>query len=168
MASGDSVVHFLGIMPLSIAFATPGQITGGTTPAEKVNIWNFDDSIPEYLDFACLLEGYAGGGLTFAIPWFGNTQVTGDVEWRIAIRRMEADVTVLTTSKTYAYQGVFGTTADAVGKFTNTLVALTNAQIDGWLDGELAIVRLQRNAPEAGALVGDAQLWVDQMIGRET
>ncbi len=168
MASGDSVVHFLGIMPLSASFATPGQLAGGSTPAEKVNVWNFDDTVIEYLDFACLLEGYAGGGLTFTIPWFGNTQASGDVDWQIAIRRMEADVTILTAAMSYVYQNTFGTTADTAGKFTNTLIAFTNLQIDGWLDGELAIVRLRRNAPEAGALVGDAELWADQLIGRET
>ena len=78
MASGDPVVIFLEASPLGGSGATPDILTGGSTPAEKVKVWDFDASSVEYLDYKVQLIGYDGGGLTFRIKWSSEDQTSGD------------------------------------------------------------------------------------------
>lgn len=92
MASGQVVVQILDIMPPAATFAALTVRAGGSTPAERVLVWAFDASTIEYLDFKCyLLPNYAGGGITFTLPWSAASATSNATRWGIAIRRVQDD-----------------------------------------------------------------------------
>ena len=167
MASGDPVVQFLQVMPLAASFADPTVLTGGSTPAEKVNVWSFDDTSVEYLDFLCQLIGYDGGGLTFRTRW-SATATTGDVELGVAIRRFADDAEDLDAAHTYAFNVVDTSPPTAAGEVSYDNITFTDGvDMDSWADTEIAIVRVRRNpAGETTSMVGDANLW--SITGEET
>ena len=169
MASGDPVVQVLKVMPPATAYATPDVRPGGSTPAEQVEVWDFDASTTEYLDFLCRLVGYDGGGLTFTLPWSATTATSGEVVWGVAIRRMADDAEDIDGSHTYDFNDASADTApDASGELSYPTVAFTDgADMDSWADGELAIVRVYRDHDAAGDdMTGDAELW--GLFGVET
>src|SRR3990167_10756005 len=83
MASGDTVVQIISIMPPAATYATFDVRPGGSTPAENFPVWDFDASANEYLYFLCILRGYDGGGLTITLPWSATTATTGTVRWGV-------------------------------------------------------------------------------------
>lgn len=168
MASGDPVVVIHQIMPPGATFAAYGVRVGGSTPAESVPYWAFDAATIEYLDFYCQLVKYAGGGLTFTLPWMSASATTGVTRWGIAIRRIQDDAEDLDTSQTYDYNDVDDTTASATGELSYPTITFTNgADMDSWADGEYAIVRVRRNASHANdTMTGDSQLLT--IWGKET
>jgi len=167
MASGDPVVHILEIRPPATLFAPYSIRTGGSTPAEQVGIFLFDDTIVEYLDFKCLLIGYNGGGLTFTLPWSAATATTNDVRWGIGIRRVQDDAEDIDASHTYVYNDATDDTApSASGEISYpTLTFSDGGDMDSWADLEVAIVRVRRTAATSN-MTGDAELW--GLVGRET
>lgn len=168
MASGDPVVQVLEIMPPQANFAPFGFRTGGSTPAENVPYYAFDASTIEYLDFLCLLKGYGGGGLTFTLPWMAASATSNATRWGVAIRRLQDDAEDVDSSQTYDYNDVDDTAASASGELSYPTVTFSNgADMDSWADGELAIVRVRRNASHANdTMTGDAQLVA--IYGKET
>lgn len=169
MASGDPVVKILSILPPGASMATPDTRAGGSTPAESVDVWDFDASAIEYLDFKCTLEGYDGGGLTFTLPWSASSATTNEVVWGIAIRRMDDDAEDIDASHTYVYNDATADTApSASGELSYPTIAFTDgADMDSWGNDEVAIVRVRRNATDAGDdMTGDAELW--GLLGSET
>ena len=167
MASGDPVVQIIEIMP-SETPAIPDIRTGGTGEAEHTRVWDFDPSTIEYLDFLCRLHGYGGGGLTFRIFWAASSATTNETRWEIAIRALPDDAEDLDGSHTYAYNAVDATAPSASGELSYDTITFTDgADMDSWADGELAIVRLRRNASHANDdMAGDAELLA--LIGEET
>lgn len=168
MASGAPVVQVLEVMHPGANFAPLSIRTGGSTPAERVPVYLFDAATIEYLDFKCRLAGYGGGGLTFTIPWSAVSATTGVTRWGIAIRRMTDDAVDIDASHTYDYNDVDDTAASVSGELSYPTITFTNgADMDSWGDGEIAIVRVRRNASHANdTMTGDAELW--GLVGKET
>lgn len=169
MASGSlvGIVQSVGY-PTTVP-ATPTQRVGGSTPAEALDLHAFDAAAIEYLDFKCLLFGYAGGGLTVTLPWMSATATTGVTRWGVAIRRFQDDAEDIDAAHTYDFNDVDDTTASATGELSYPTVTFTDgADMDSWAVGEVAIVRVRRNASHANdTMAGDAQLW-EAPICKET
>jgi len=169
MASGDPVVQIIKTLPPGATFATIDTKVGGATPAESVRVWDFDAGTSEYIDFLCRLHGYGGGGLTFRIFWSADTATTAEVVWDIAIRRFADDAEDLDTAHSYDFNTSGAVTApSALNEIGYDTITFTDGvDMDSWADGELAIVRLARDADEAGDdMAGDAELWA--LVGEET
>ncbi len=168
MASGNPVVEILEVLTPAANAAELAVRAGGSTPAERVTVHAFDAATIEYIDFKCALRGYGGGGLTFTLPWSAASATSNAVRWGIAIRRFEDDNEDVDASQTYDYNSVDDTAASASGELSYPTITFTNgADMDSWADGELAIVRVRREANHANdTMTGDAELW--GLLGKET
>ena len=168
MASGAPVVQILEVMPPGASACALGYRAGGSTPAEAVPVYLFDASAIEYLDFKAVLRGYGGGGLTFYLPWSATSATSGATRWGIAIRRMQDDAEDVDTAQTYDFNEVDDTAATASGELSYpTITFADGADMDSWAEGEVAIVRVRRNASHANdTMTGDAELW--GVYGKET
>ena len=160
MASGDVVVQVLEEMPPATTYATFDVRAGGSTPAESMAVWDFDPDAIEYMDFKCALKGYDGGGLTIRLAWAATSATSNVCRWGAAIRRFQDDAEDVDTSQTYDYNDVDCTAASASGEIVYDNITFTDgADMDSWADGELAIVRIYRNADHANdTMSGDAEL----------
>jgi len=167
LASGDSVVQVLGQMPPGASAATMDARAGGSTPAENVRVLDFDAATDEYMDWLCKLEGYGGGGLTFTLPFMMSSATTGDVVLALAIRRLNTAEDV-DTAHTYSYQSTTVAVPGTSGFPAYPTIVLTNgAQMDSWAEGEIAIVRVMRDADNvADDATGDLELLA--VLGLET
>lgn len=168
MASGNQVVEVIRVCPPATLYATEDVRPGGSAPVESWPVYDFDSATIEYMDFLCRLgEDYDGGGLTFVLPW-SSTATSGVARWGIGIRRIADDAEDVDASHTYDYNDVDDTTASAAGELSYPTIAFTSgADMDSWAAGELAMVRVRRNASHANdTLVGDAELW--GLTGKET
>lgn len=152
-------VAVLMVMPPGANVATIDARPGGSTPAENILVWDFDAAAIEYMDFKCQLLDYEGGGLTFTLPFMMTTATSGNVVIEVAVRRLDTAEDV-DTSHTYVYQGATVGVPGTSGFPAYPTVALTHgAQMDNWADGELAIVRVRRNATDGGdTATGDMEL----------
>lgn len=170
MAGGDPVVQILQVLPPNDDDgATPDTITGASTIAEMMNVWDFDAATDEYLDFLCRLHGYQGNGLTFRFQWSASTATSGSVMFGLAIRRLADDAEDFdTTSHSYTYNETATSPPSAVGELQyGTITFNDGSDMDSWADGELAVVRARRNADDASdTMSGDFELWA--LIGEET
>lgn len=174
MASGDIVGVSLG-PPLQPAanFATFDIRAGGSTPAEGVPVYDFDDTTDEFLDFLCRLSGYGGGGLTITFDWSAtDTTVDPDVVlWQAAIRRIADDAEDIDAAHTYDFNSAAeDTEASASGEISRVSIAFTSgADMDDLADGETFILRIKREVTTSGAnLNGDAELWIGTLLIKET
>lgn len=168
MASGDAVVQVLQIIPPATVYATFDTRAGGSTPAEQFPVYDFDAAASEYLDFLCKLEGYAGGGLTFTLPWSASTATADQVRWEVGIRRIADDAEDVDGAHVYDTNGVSDTCASASGELSYPTIAFANgADMDSWAEGELAFVRVYRDHDHGDdTMTGDAELW--GILGLET
>lgn len=168
MASGDAVVQILKVMPPGSSAATMDTRPGGSNPTEQVQVWDFDAAADEYMDFMCKLEGYDGGGLTFTLPWSASAAVVNETRWGVAIRRVADDAEDIDNVHAYDFNEVDDTAPSASGELSYPTIAFTDgADMDSWAEGEIAIVRVTRNADHANDdMAGDAELW--DIFGLET
>lgn len=168
MASGAPVVQILRIMPPAANYATPDQRAGGSTPAEAIDVWAFDAATDQFLDYLCRLQGYAGGGLTFTVAGMAASATSNVARMGIAIHALVDDADDVDVSHTYDFNEVDITAASASGEVTYDPITFTHgADMDSWADGELAIVRVTRNADHANdTMVGAFQLV--SLSGKET
>jgi len=162
MASGDAVIQ---VLEMSIPQTLYAQIdtlfgTAGTAPAEALQVIDFNAGTDEFLDFKCKLVGYDGGGIELMLP-FSTSSGTGDVVWGAAIRRLQEDAEDITSSHTYDFNTKTIPSASTVGKVAyGTLGFSDGSDMDNWADGEVAIIRITRDANAGGdTLAGDAELW---------
>lgn len=162
MATGDIVGQIIRVIPPATAYATPDARAGGSTPAENVPVWDFDDTTAEYLDFLCVLgPNYAGGGLTIVLPWSATSATSGATVWQVAIRRIADDAEDVDASQTYDYNTVADTCASASGEISMPTVAFTSgADMDSVAAGDVFMLRVGR-LPTDGSdnMTGDAELW---------
>jgi|SRR3990167_1398104 len=168
MASGAIVGQIISVLPPATLFPQPYVRQGGSTPVERVLVYGFDAATAEYLDFLVLLRGYAGGGLTIAVAWSAFSAITGNTIWRIGIRRIQDDAEDIDAAHTYDYNSVTDAAPSASGEVVYPTITFTNgADMDSWADGELAIVRVGRDAANASdTMAADAELWTPEI--RET
>lgn len=121
------------------------------------------------MDYLCRLSNdYAGGGLTFTLPWSATSATSGVCRWGIAIRAFPDDTEDADGSHSYDFNDVDDTAASASGELSYPTITFTNgADMDSWAAGELAIVRVRRNASHANdTMTGDSELWT--IVGRES
>ena len=170
MASGNVVVEVIKEMPQGSSYATLDVRVGAASPAESVEVYDFDASTIEYMDFLCRLsEDYDGGGLTFTIAWAASSATSNATRWGIAIRAIPDDTEDLdTTAHSYDFNDVDATAPSASGEVAyDTITFTAGADMDSWAVGELAIVRIRRNASHANdTMTGDAELLA--FSGKET
>lgn len=168
MASGDPVVQIVDVWPPATSAAGLTRIAGTSTPAEAANVWAFDQNADEFLDFLCVLRGYDGGGLTFAIK-SSAAVATNNAIIGLAIRRIQDDAEDFdTTAHTYDFNEATVGAASAVGELTYDNITFTDgADMDSLAEGEMFILRLRRNADDASDnMGGDWYFW--GLDGRET
>lgn len=161
MASGEPVIQIIDVSIPAANGAALSFRAGGSTPAERFSCYAFDAATIEYLDFKCLLlANYGGGGITLVLPWMGATATTGVCRWSAAVRRIQDDAEDIDISHTYDYNDVDDTVASASGELSYATLTFTDgADMDFWAVGEVAIVRVRRNASHANdTMAGDAQL----------
>lgn len=160
MASGDSVVQILEVMAPAGSAATLDAVAGGATPAENWLVYDFAGGTAEFMDYKAKLEGYGGGGLTFTLPYAMSSATSGTVVWNIGIRRMNAGADIA-DSHTYQYNAVADAVPGGAGSLAYPTVTFTDgADMDSWAEGEMAVVRVRRNAGTAtDDAAGDAELW---------
>jgi hypothetical protein len=171
MATGNIVGIIGDIVQPGTVYATFDTRTGGSTPAENVPVYDFDDSTVEYLDFYGRLESYAGGGLTLTFDWSATSATSGDVVWGAAIRRIQDDAEDMDSSHTYDYNdGTADTAASASGERSRQSITFTNgADMDSLADGETFVLRIRRNISSGSdTMTGDAELWASSLCIKET
>lgn len=168
MSSGAPVVQVMRVLPTGSDFAAPIELAGGSTPAERYRGWAFDAASDEYIDLLCVLEGYDGGGLTIKLKWSSEDQTSGNVLWEAAIRRIQDDVEDIETSHSYDFNQVTAAAPSVVGELSYDSITFTSgADMDSLADGELFVLRVKRNADDAGdTMSNDAYLW--SVTGVET
>lgn len=168
MASGDQVVEVIRELPPASSYAVDDVRAGGSTPAEAIAVVDFDAATVMYRDYLCRLSGYGGGGLTFTLPWMASAATSGSVRWGVAIRRIQDDAESVANSHSYDFNEVDDPAPSAAGEVSYPTVAFADgADMDDWADGELAIVRVRRNATDVNDdMTGDAELL--GIVGRET
>lgn len=168
MASGQIVGFVLGEMPTGTLSATLDIRAGGSAPAENVLVWAFDAATAEYLDLKVTLDGYDGGGLTVTLAWMAETATSGNVVWELAIRAIPDNTEDIDVAHTYDYNAVTAAAPTAAGETAYDAITFTNgADMDNWADGQVAVVRIRRNAASGSdTMTGDAQLW--GIVIRET
>lgn len=161
MASGDNCILIHSESLPATSYASPDTRAGGSSPAERVDIYKFDAAIEQYVDFKCQLVNYDGGGITFSGPWSASSATTGNTRWGIAIRAFPDDAEDLDASHSYDFNDVDDTCASASGEIVTFTVSFTNgADMDSWANGAMAIVRVRRAAAHANdTMSGYAELW---------
>jgi hypothetical protein len=92
---------------------------------------------------------------------------SGTTRWGVAIRRLVDDAEDVDAAHTYDFNDVDDTAPSASGELGYPTVSFTDgADMDSWAEGELAIVRVRRNASHANDnTTGDSQLI--GIIGKE-
>lgn len=162
MASGDPVVQILKIMPPGASAATLDVRAGGSTPAESVMVFDFDDSADEYMDFLCRLCGYDGSGLTIGTPYSMSSAVANQVRIEAAIRRMNDDAEDIDSAHSYDYNGVSDTVPSAAGELSYPTITFSDgADMDSLADGEVFILRIHRDYDHGDDTAnGDMELWM--------
>lgn len=159
MASGDVVGQILYAMPPATLSATPDVRPGGSTPAEQFVVWDFDAAADEYMDYMIALNGYSGGGLTAVLPWSASTATGLTCQIGLAIRRVQDDAEDIDTSHTYVFNTVIDTAPSVSGEIAYPTIAFTaGADMDSWVDGEVAVARVRRYAT-LDTMTGDMELW---------
>lgn len=162
-------VKVLDIIPPGSLAATAGTLVGGSVPTEQVGLYNFDDTVNEYLDLLCHLEDYKGNGLEFTFPWSALASIAGNVKWDAAIRRLEDDNVPLAGAHVYAFQSVTAVAPTVLSENSvDTISFEDGAEIDNLQSGEYFILRIRRDTGVGGNMVGDAQLWAGRMEGQES
>lgn len=163
MASGDVVGVIIREIPPASSYATPDSRAGGSSPAEGVPVYDFDDTTAEYMDFLCYLaDNYDGGGLTVVLPWSATSATSNAVVWRAAIRRFADDAEDVDVSHTYDFNQASADTAPtASGEISYPTIAFASgADMDSLVAGEVFILRVGRLPTDAGdTMTGDAELW---------
>lgn len=161
MASGDSVVEVAAIVPSETLAATLGTRSGGSGPAEGPRIWQFGADAAVHLDYYCWLRGYGGGGLTVRLAWSAAIADNNVCRWQCGIRRLQADVTDIDVSHSYSYQFVDATAPTVNGSLRYPEITFADgAQMNGWANDELAVLRFRRDAANAAdTMLGNAEFW---------
>lgn len=160
MASGDLLDIPTPQLPAASAPAY-GEIAGGSTPAEDMDVFDFDASTAEYVDFyGRLSQKYSATGIDIDFSWSGATGTSGNVIWAAAIRRLNTSET-FSASHSYSAQSATSAVAGTLTRPTETTISLTDgAQMDSLAAGEPYVLRVYRDAANGSdTLTGDAQLW---------
>ncbi len=169
MASGKIVLvnHGIHLPGDGTDHAYLTELSGGSTPAEKIKAWTFPDTASHYLDYLVSLKGYDGGGLTLRLYW-SSLATANSAVWQAAFRRFADDAEDLDSAHTYSYQTVTAAAPSAVNEIAYNDITFTDGtQMDSFAENEMAILRLLRDpANGSDSLANTAYLW--SLHGYET
>lgn len=161
----DPIAVITLVRPPATAFATLGNIVGGSTPAENVPMYEFDPDTTEFLDFyGQLSSDYSGRGVTVAFKFSMQTdhdEATKEVRWEAAFRRITNDSENITASHTYVSNGVSAAVPSAVGECSFDEIDFDEgADMDSMAAGDPFIMRMHRDHDHADDDASDdAFLW---------
>lgn len=141
------IIPIKEIGPPSSNGAQPDILAGGSSDPEQVDVYAFDASSQEYVDYELGFNGdYADGGITVRIACVAASGTSSNFRIEAAIRRLDTSED-LDSSHTYSYQGVSIALAASAHQMMYGNIALTDGtQIDSWdPTTEKAIMRISRN-----------------------
>lgn len=142
--------------------ATPDQ-------AGDVRVLDFDSAVDEFGGFDLFLpDSYGGGGLTFEVYGQASSATSGNFAWEIAISALTPGTHAPATKGFAAVQssGAVVTPATA-GIFKKATVLFTpGAQMDNWVAGQWAKVRINRDTGIGGNMAGDLEFYA--LVMKET
>lgn len=150
MASPDTLFELFpgDESPPATRYATPDEYNDGSTPAQVVQVMDFDPgTTTEFLDFPVVMpQNYDGGGLTIRIGWTAEA-TSGNVKWDIFLKSWTAG-TDNTTTKAFAAANstTTGTNGTARVQTITTITFTDGADMDSWAAGEEGILRLERDS----------------------
>lgn len=168
MSSGAIVGIIGAIVPPAANGATEDWRAGGSTPAENVPVYDFDDTTTEYLDVYGRIEGYGGGGYTVSFDVMATSATSGDVQIGAAFRRRDTSEDI-DTSHTYDYNDCTATTVPGTsGQRLRLSIAFTHgADADSLADGEPFVLRFRRTVG-GDSVSGDIELCPESICIKET
>lgn len=143
---------------------------GGSTPVEQFLDFEFPNTEDSYREWVCSLQGYNGGGLTFKFLVLRSSAGAGETYiFDMAIRRIQAGVTELGASHSYAYNSVTVTIPAGPPAATIPMLATITftdgADMDSLADGEFFVLRLRRDVDDTAT---DTARVLAGIIGIET
>lgn len=141
--------HYTGANP-----ATPDQ--AGHVPVLKFIAGS--DQFAEFLMF--LPDYYSGAGLTFEVFSQASSATSGNYAWEIAISSLTPGTDPPSSKGFAAVQssGAVATHGSAGVMKQSTVVLTAGGQMDNWVAGEWAKVRINRDTGIASNLSGDLEL----------
>ena len=126
-----------------------------------VLVHDFDSATDEFVEFMMFLPNhYSGGGLTFELLWSADTATSGNCIWDIAISSLTPGTDNAGTKAFSSVNSVTDAAAGTAGIVEQANITFTDgADMDSWVAGEWAKVRVSRDANNASdTMSGDAQL----------
>lgn len=166
MAAGDLLCSALTPRPPITNAASLESRAGGSTDNEGFDVWAFDASSSEKLDFyGAMSPRYVGANLKVRIPIIAASATTGNVGLAAAFRRLDT-AEDLDASHSYSEQSVTAAVSATNGCPTYAEIAFTAAQIDSLAASEAFVLRLRRDVTVGSNAAGDAQVlpWGVQII----
>ncbi len=170
MASGDVVGILAAEVPPAASYAQFDTRPGGSTPAEAVPVWDFDDTSDEYIDIPGRLSGYDGGGLTVSWPVLMTSATSGNIRVGAAFRRLDTGEDV-DAAHTYDFNEATVAVPATSGAPVIASIAFTaGADMDSLADGEAFILRLRREPSDTtnDTATGDAEFLLAGLLVKET
>lgn len=166
MGANQPVVQIIRACPPAADRAAEHWRPGGSTPAENWQVFDFDDSAIEYMDFLCVLTHmYSGRGLTCVLPMMASSASSNVMRMGVAIRANVPGSDDLDVSHTYSFTDV-DITAGTLGQIVEGEIVLPDGSaMDNWAKGQTGMIRIRRNATHANdTMSGDAELLGDPII----
>lgn len=157
MASGETLTGFIPMAAVPFPSASPAPAIRRDRSGHIV--LRFADSVTNRAIFEDFLaRHYDGGGITVTLKWAALTATTGNVRWSVAFERMVAhdiDADDFATAKA----ATTAAPAGGAGIPVDTVIAFTNAEIDGLVAGEAFRLLVERlGADGADTMTGFADL----------
>jgi hypothetical protein len=156
MASGDIAAIVLGPWFPGANTATPDVRAGGSTPAENHEVYDFDGTTDEYLDFLCY--ALTAVGITITHEFMMSSATSGNIEIETALRRRDTadDIDV---SHSYSFQSSGAVSVPGTSGYSKqtTTAHTTGAQMDSVVAGERFILRVKRDNTVASNASGDME-----------
>lgn len=150
LSAKRNIAAILRLTPTQTLGATPGVVTGASSPAESFQCWDFDPSTIWYIDIFGVMSGIlpASTGCTLKFITV-SAATTGNFIFNAAFRRLPA-VDWDTTAFTYTTNAqASATTATSGTAGTPTAISIafsTGTQMNSVVAGDSFILRLWRDA----------------------
>jgi len=153
-----AVWEAIGGTPPSTSAATPDTRNGRV-------VLDFDADADETTYFSSVLpKHYAGGNLACKLHWMATSATTGNVRWRAAFERLEADGPDLDSDEFQTAVEANGAAGATSGKVTITTLVLT--ALDGAAAGDAFRIAVTRVATDGtnDTMTGDAELLMVELV----
>lgn len=102
---------------------------------------------------------YSAGGITVTLKWAADTATSGDVKWGASFERNLLGTDTVAADSFATQKTVTTTCPGTAGIITSSVIAFSNAEIDGMLAGEMGRIMVRRIASDAAdTMAGKAQI----------